>query len=251
MSTLRAQAHNPYVHARAIRFGLVVTPPGVEHMWYKRRPVQGAASERREESLEEALAHPAGRGVLVARLLPVVHARIARRLMRRRGGSALEDLRSLVEDMSQDVFEQLFRHDARALRKWDPARGMKLENYVGMIAEQHVDATLRTQRRSPFTEEPSCAQQLDDALPSAAAPDRQIVARELLERVRAEVAEDLSPKGCEIFERLILKEQSVAAVADELGMSVASIHAWSSRLKRRLREVFTMLDADAGGEGTP
>ncbi|MCB1033562.1 MAG: hypothetical protein KDD47_06985, partial [Acidobacteria bacterium] len=45
---------------------------------------------------------------LVGRLLPVVHARVARTLLRYHGGREADDLRQVVEDSIQEVFLRLF-----------------------------------------------------------------------------------------------------------------------------------------------
>jgi RNA polymerase sigma-70 factor, ECF subfamily len=177
----------------------------------------------------------------VTKLLPVVHARVARTILRRRGGQDPVALRERVADFSQDVFEHLFQKDARALRGWDPDRGLSVENYVGMIAEQRVAAALRTRRRNPWTEEPTCADHLAAVIPPQASPDRQVMARQLLERLQHEVRASLTPRGQDLFERLVVDKQPVATVCEELGMSTAAVHAWSSRLKRRVRDVLETL----------
>lgn len=189
----------------------------------------------------------AARRRFVTALLPIVHVRVARTLLRRRGADA--PARAQVEDFAQDVFEYLFRDEGRRLRQWDPERGMSLENYVGMIAEQRVLAALRTRRHNPWTEEPTCAEHLAAALPPQASPDRDVAARQMLERLVDEVRAQLSPKGRQIFQRLVLEDRSVAEVSVELGMSPSALHAWSSRLRKRLREAMHGLSTEPSREG--
>ena len=87
--------------------------------------------------LERVLAGDAASSrALVAALLPVVQARVARVLVRRRGGSG-RDVRQEVEDLSQEVFAILFADGARVLRAWDPSRGLSLTGH------SLVSATLR------------------------------------------------------------------------------------------------------------
>lgn len=49
----------------------------------------------------------------------------------------------------------LFTDQGRALRAWDPARGLSLENFVGFVAERQIASILRTAKRSPWTEDPT------------------------------------------------------------------------------------------------
>ncbi|MCA9622084.1 MAG: sigma-70 family RNA polymerase sigma factor [Myxococcales bacterium] len=179
----------------------------------------------------------AARRALVTRLLPVVRVRIARALARLprpgRGGG----LQEILEDLTQDVFEHLLREDGRVLRGWDAERGLSLENFVGLIAEQRVAAALRTKCRNPWLEEPTDAPALDAILPTTAASDQRLAARQVLKQVVARMDAGLSEKGQLLFRRLFLEEEPAADVAEELGMTPAAVHAWSSRLRRRLREV--------------
>lgn len=206
------------------------------------RPTKSKRVKLTRDDVERVLAGEVKvRRRFVATLLPVVHVRVARGILRRRNPGGGASQRSLIEDYSQDVFEYLFQNDARALRRWDSERGMSLENYVGMIAEQRVAAALRTRSRNPWTEAPTCAEHLDAVTPPQNAPDRDVVARQLLQRLIAEMEEQLSPRGREIFRRLVLDNQPVAVISDELGMSTSAVHAWSSRLRKRLRKTMQSL----------
>src|SRR5262245_25583265 len=89
---------------------------------------------------------PAAARELVKLLHPVVQARVARVLWRTRGAAG-RDLRQEVEDMSQDVFAFLFQDGARALRAWEPERGLSLANFVGLLAERRTLSTLRSARQ--------------------------------------------------------------------------------------------------------
>src|SRR5689334_24844964 len=91
------------------------------------------------ERIEAALSGDEGalRGLL-RELTPVIQARVARALLRRRGLARGEDPRQRLADIAQDVYLELFRDRAKLLRSWDPARGLSLTNFVGLVAEQRV-----------------------------------------------------------------------------------------------------------------
>ena len=95
-----------------------------------RRPTGGRAVALPEAQdphalIQKALAgDPASVRALVDRLSPVISRRVAATLWRRPGK---RNVAQDVADMSQDVFLSLFQSDGKALRAWDPARGMSLE----------------------------------------------------------------------------------------------------------------------------
>src|SRR5689334_11040943 len=97
---------------------------------------------------------------LLGSLYPVVQSRVARVLWRTRR-SADRSVQQEVEDLTQDVFRHLFDEGGRALQSWDPARGLSLPNFVGLLAERHAVGVLRTDRRNPWTEEPTIDAALD------------------------------------------------------------------------------------------
>jgi len=176
---------------------------------------------------------------LGALLLPVIQGRVARVLFRRR---ALYngDARARLEDLVQDTFVELFRDGGRVLRAWDPARGLDLAGFAGLLAEQRVYAFLRSRKASARLEE------LDDGgadtgaglgahpAPEAWNPEARAASREHVEKVLDHLRAELSPMGRMMFERLLVKEQEIASVAADLGMTVPAVQAWSSRLRRRI-----------------
>src|SRR6185503_6782407 len=88
---------------------------------------------------------------LVQLLTPVIQARVARTLYRRRWGrGGGYNVRQDVEDLTQDVFLKLFANDGRVLRSWRQERGLSLENFIGLVAEFHTISYLRSGRRNPW-----------------------------------------------------------------------------------------------------
>lgn len=175
---------------------------------------------------------------MIAALTPVIHARVGRALHRRcaRSWGGADDR---MDDLVQDVFVELFRDGSRALRAWDPARGLSLANWVGLIADQRVAAAFRRRRRSPD----AAALPLDEAPEEGARsdddPEATVLARDQLERPLGLLRAELSPLGLELFEALLVEEEPIASVCARTGMSTSAVQAWSSRLKRRLAELAT------------
>jgi RNA polymerase sigma-70 factor (ECF subfamily) len=180
--------------------------------------------------IRETLAggRPAAR-VLVAELYPVVKARVARVLWRMRR-SAGRDVQQEVEDMTQDVFRALFDDGARMLSAWDPARGLSLPNFVGLLAERHAVAILRSDRRNPWTEEPTPEVDLDAR--QSEGPEPAVRSRELLELLLDRLRVALSPLGLHMFHLLYVEERTVEEVAAAASMTADAVYAWRSRLRK-------------------
>ena len=136
--------------------------------------------------------------------------------------------------MTQDVFGALFAQDARALRAWDPTRGLSLANFVGLVADRQIASTLRSGRRNPWRDIPEELDTIEagaDVVPGA---EPQIQSRRtlglLLDRMRA----SLSPRGLELFQRLYIDEEPIEDVAARMQMTREAIYAWRNRVSKLL-----------------
>lgn len=175
---------------------------------------------------------------LVATLTPIVQARVARSLYRfRQGAAAGRDVHQEMADMTQDVFLSLFAQDARVLRGWDAGRGLSLENYVGLVAERLTISTLRSGRRSPWTEDPTLAEDLDVEPAPQELPEQAAAARERIGLLRGRLQEELSPQGRWLFDLLFIRELTPPQVSAETGLSADAIYAWRSRLRKLTRRL--------------
>lgn len=187
--------------------------------------------------VERALAgDPRSTRALVEMVLPVVQVRVSRVLSRRRARSG-RDVRQEVEDLAQEVFAALFENDGRVLRAWDPARGLPLTSFCGLIAEREAASILRSGRRSPWTEDATLAEDLERDVGVTADAELSAASREHLERLADRLREALSPLGLEMFQRLIVEEETVESVCASTKMKPDAIYAWRSRLGKLARKV--------------
>ena len=151
------------------------------------------SSEDSAELVRRALARdPSAQRELVARLTPVIQARVARTLLARRSRLAGgRDWREEVKDLSQDVFLALFDRDGQVLRDWQPERGLSLENFVGLVAKRQVLSFLRSGRRNPRKEEPLLASDEIEMVFLGSTAEEIVASREqlnlLLDRFREEL----------------------------------------------------------------
>lgn len=174
---------------------------------------------------------------LVRLIEPIVRVRTGRALMRRRSQARGRDLRMESEDFMQEVFAALFARGGKALRAWDPKRGLSFDRFVGFLAEREVNAVLRTGRRSPWTEDPTMGDKLEYLAGSTTSAQAQVESRELLRMIAERMRERLSPLGLHYFQRLFVEQRSVASVASESDATPAALYAWRSRLGRLLSSV--------------
>jgi RNA polymerase sigma-70 factor (ECF subfamily) len=178
------------------------------------------------------------RRALIRLLAPVIHVRVARVVERHRRVQAdLRQRRQQIEDFTQEVFVTLFRDDARALRAWVPERGLSLLGYVGMIAEHTTMGLLRSGRRNPWRDELFVDGEEQASLDTTPPPDAVLHSRDLLLTVVARMRAELTPKGLELFDRLIVNEEPVEAVCAATGLNRDAVYAWRSRLGKLARKI--------------
>jgi DNA-directed RNA polymerase specialized sigma24 family protein len=179
---------------------------------------------------------------LVDRLSPVISRRVVATLWRRTHG---RQVTQEVADMTQDVFLSLFQSDGKALRAWDPARGMTLDGFVGMLAQHQVVSILRSGRTSPWREEPTESEKFDDLGTSTVTPEAVISSREDLRSLLDRLRSSLSPRGLELFQRIIVDEEPLEELIVKTGLGRDAIYQWKSRLLRIIRGL-----ADETGEAS-
>ena len=174
---------------------------------------------------------------LVAAFTPVIQARVARCLLARRVGPAAgRDIRQEVEDLTQEVFLQLFADQGRVLSTWQRERGLTLLNFVGLVAERQATSILRSGRRSPWKEDPTLAEELDGPA-GRPEPEQVTASREELRLLLGRLTEELSPLGRQLFDLLFLQELSPEEVMHRTGLSSDAVYAWRSRLRRLARRL--------------
>jgi RNA polymerase sigma-70 factor (ECF subfamily) len=183
---------------------------------------------------------------LVTQLYPLVQSRVARVLWRARR-SAARSVQQEVEDLAQDVFRALFDAAGRALRAWDPQRGLSFPNFIGLLAERHAVAALRSDRRNPWTEEPTMDATLDRYEASASSPEPAVESRELLDVLLDRLRLAVSPLGMYMFQLLYVEDRTVEETARTTNMSADAVYAWRSRL----RKLVAALSAELSGPLTP
>ena len=202
-----------------------------------------------QDLLERALSgNPAAQCELVDLLTPVIQKRVARALLSWRHGAASgRNIHQEVEDFSQEVFLTLFENNAHVLRTWRPEGGLSLRNFVGLVAQRVAGCILRNGKRSPWRDDPTLIEDLDQ---TAGDPDPEVVAasREELRLVLDRLKEELSPYGWQMFNLLFLKELSPEEVARKTGRTLAAVYKWQSRLHQLARRI---LDELSNSDGKP
>lgn len=194
------------------------------------RVLRNGTVEDAREVLAGALAGDrAAMRSLVDRLAPVIWTRVTR--MAQRARRTPEQIRQVGDDLRQEVFVALFQDNGRALRSWVPERGLSLEAYVGLLAEHQAASILRSGRRSAWREDATDDDVLSRAVGTAAEEER-LDARDLLVRVLERVRAELSPRGVQLLELLVVEERPIEEVAAVMGMTADALYAWRSRIAK-------------------
>ncbi|MBX3247779.1 MAG: sigma-70 family RNA polymerase sigma factor [Myxococcales bacterium] len=173
----------------------------------------------------------------ITRLTPVIRHRVARVLAAHaaRRGRPVE--RHEVLDLIQEIFVLLLDRDGRVLRSWEPSRGLSLANFVGLVAEREAGAFLRSGRRSGWAEAPTDDAFLASSVGGDVDSERQLGARQLLERLVERLRERLSPRGFALFHALYVQEQDVEAIAADFAMSPNALYTFRTRLRREVAAI--------------
>lgn len=179
-------------------------------------------------------------------ILPVLHARVGRMLLRFRAASRYRDVRQDVEDMIQQILVTLFADGGKALRAWDPARGLELPGFVGMLAEREVYSILRSRRRSPWSEDPTEAEEMDSVEDAERGTERIIASREIARAVVERVTANLSEEGAAMFTWFFVEDRSVEEICEITGKKRGAVYVWKNRLIARMRQAASELMLESG-----
>jgi RNA polymerase sigma-70 factor (ECF subfamily) len=176
---------------------------------------------------------------LLRRITPVIHVRVGRALLADPYGSPKRNLREETEDLTQDVLVLLFERDARVLRRWDPAKGLSLRNFVGIVAQRHAGAVLGARRRNPWYAEPVEPQAVERALVDEGGVEASLAAKEAWQAAMAAVAEDQTDRGRRLAEMIFRDGLTNEEIQDRTAMSSAAVYKWRSRLTQAFRRHLT------------
>lgn len=145
--------------------------------------------------------------------------------------------------MIQEVFLALFDDDARALRAWDPSR--PLSPFVAVIADHQVASILRSGKRKPWRDEHEGAVDVDTFGAQGGSPEAIVGTTQLYDSILARLRAELSPKGLELFQLLVVEEQPIEELCATTGMTRDALYAWKSRLLKQVKKLAVELSSTA------
>lgn len=157
---------------------------------------------------------------LVARLAPVVRARVVRRLGR---GARSAD----VDDVVQDLWVRLLEPGS-PLARWNPG-GMSLENYIGRAAGWQAG---RCRRRGVARGELALEEASEPT--SCEDPERALCLRRRVERFREYLA-TMPERGRKIFDALYVDGMTPGEVAESCGVAPQVVYNWQHRIRTLCR----------------
>jgi RNA polymerase sigma factor (sigma-70 family) len=188
------------------------------------------------------------RRALADRLIEPIQREVAIALTRAAAGSG-QDARQEVRDLVQDVLLLLFEHDARELRRWDPARGRGLDSFVRLIARRRVARVLSQRRGNPWA-----LVLVDDDLLSQDDGGADLVAqlekRNELDGVLLALQARMDDRDHELFELLFVEERDPGEVATLMGLSRGAVNAWGYRMRKVARALVAAGATASSGDDT-
>jgi RNA polymerase sigma factor (sigma-70 family) len=163
-----------------------------------------------------------GRRRLADRLIDAVHREAAIALVQR---ADPRDTRQDVRDLVQGVLLYLFEHDAKELRRWNPARGRNLDSFVRLVARHRIGRLLQRERREGS---------------HASLEDPDAVTRDPLVRAELDFVLDhlwagMTPSDFRLFVLLFVEEQEPFEAARALAMTAGAVNAWRYRFRKLAR----------------
>ena len=175
-------------------------------------------------------------------LLPVIHARVARAVLRHGAASVRANLRAEIEHLVQEICLSLFAQDCRILRSYSASRGVPLVGFVGLVARRRTISLLRRRFKD---ETPQPDEVLARAVLSLGV-EESLIRRDLLMRAFTVVSDAQQPAGQAMLRLLFLEGLPVSVIEEKTGRSAAAIYQWRTRLGRALRTELMRLRAEAG-----
>lgn len=179
--------------------------------------------------------HGASIETMVEILSAIVHGRVARVLVRRRGGSRGRDLRQDVEDITQEIFVAFLEHGGKILLSWSPEKG-SAASFFGLIAERRTHNILDSRKQSPWTEEPSEIEKLERSHGTDQL-EKQISSRHMLRVLGERLLVELTERDRTLFELLYLQRLDDDKVRQRLNLSRDVLYQARKRLLTRIRNI--------------
>lgn len=206
-------------------------------------PAPSEASSQREEALLQSalLGDPEAQHALVRLLNPVIHARSATYLARRRRQGA-QVSRSDVEDLVQEVWSALLKDEQASLRRWQPERGASLTTFVGLCAERAIISHFRGGARLGLLEDRVEASALEASCGAEATLEDRVHNTQLLGRVLTQLRARLSKKGRRALELLYIDQLTIEEAERQADMSKGALYTWRREIKSMANEILKDLN---------
>ena len=161
------------------------------------------------------------------------------RLARRKG---LQDADAL------DLCQEVFRAVARAVERWDPARGT-FRGWLSRIARNLLINFLTRGKTQPRGSGASSVQELLEAQPaldpSATALFETEYERRLFRWAAEAIRTEFAPASWQAFWQTAVEGRAACEVAGELGLSVGAVYVARSRVLSRLKRRIEQLSSES------
>lgn len=159
--------------------------------------------------------------------MPLLQSCIRRVLVRRPQGAKTDD----CEEVFANFCVQLLSNDMRKLRAFDPARGVRLSTWLGMLATNCAFDFMRSSRRQPA---PNHDESILDSIQSLAPNQEDITSvREELSSIR-EWYGTLSARDQEFFYLYFDAGLEAQEISDRMGLNAATVYSKKHKILAKL-----------------
>ena len=159
---------------------------------------------------------------------PVVEARV-RQSLRRCGSGVSEDD---IQDMVSEIWLSLFEDDMRPLRRFDPARQIKVATWVGLLARNKTIDRLRTSHMGRTVS-------IDDGNTSREPPSSRPLPTDEVERqeqreLAVKAMEQLSVEERRFMKAWYIEDREPEELASDFNIAIGTVYSRRFKIQAKL-----------------
>lgn len=142
---------------------------------------------------------------------------------------------SLRNEDAADLVQEVFLAVATGIDRYDVTKGSGFRGWLWGITRIKMADMARTRAKAPFAEGGSTANYIIQQTPEEPPDEPRAAIVSLARRATKLVQTDFHPNTWQAFWKVCVEGHSPASVAEDLGMTVASVYTAKSRVLARLR----------------
>lgn len=147
-----------------------------------------------------------------------------------------------VEDLVADTWYLLLKDDKKKLRRFDPARGVRVSSWIGLVTTNHVIDVLRRRRNHQSLDE---IPDIDARTSSHEQTPQQILEARQEVSVASRALALLNSSDRDFLLACYRDERQPAELADQLGVSINTVYSRKFKIRAKLTRIVDGLNHGA------